>query len=254
MRIRYPSWKLSLPLILAALVGVIGPVTLLAEAGSGASDALAEVAMAPPVDWEAHQAEAWEVYRAWKASGEGPVPSTLRSHIDRLWDLGRRAPEGSPAVAAKGEALHLLVHIRDLESLESRIGTLAPTDPTWDRVVQLMAELAGLYGEGELVERVLRPRATVLEDPQARARLWLVIGDAWGEEHRSDAERAYRQAIDEDPGSQAARSARGNLYELAELGQGAPAPAFTAATLSGGTVRSEDLVGRAVILDVWASW
>jgi hypothetical protein len=220
---------------------------------AAASEPAAE-APSPPATYDELRAEAWARYKEWDAAAEETVPADLEDLARRLWEMGRRAPAGSPEAAAKGEALHLWVHLKDLETLEARIASLEAADPVWQRVVLLMAEVGRLYPEEERVERVLARRAGRVEDPETRALLWRVVGETWGEKHRPRAEAAFRKAMEAAPGSAEARVAKGYLYELEHLHLGEPAPAFEVATLGGGALRSQDLAGKAVILDVWASW
>lgn len=208
----------------------------------------------PSRDFEAVQAEAWELYEAWAATEEEAVPSALRASVDRLWELGRGDSENPSAVKATVEALHLLVHLRDLETLQARIGALPPGDPAWDRVPALLAEVWSLHGEASFVEDVLRAHLGAMDDAETRAAMWLVLGDVQVDDEPAKARQAYQKATEEAPESRAARRAKGNLYEMDNLQLGSPAPKFNVTTLSGEPLRSEDLAGKAVILDVWASW
>jgi thiol-disulfide isomerase/thioredoxin len=48
--------------------------------------------------------------------------------------------------------------------------------------------------------------------------------------------------------------AKGHLYEIRHLAIGKPAPQLQSADLDGNAVRLDDLKGRVVMLDVWATW
>lgn len=251
MRRRNNVWTLLGLLCLSPALSAALPSR---AAASGMSGEPAAEAPSPPATYDELRAKAWARFKEWDAAAEETVPADLEDLAQRLWEMGRRAPAGSPEAAAKGEALHLWVHLKDLETLEARIASLEAADPVWGRVAEIMAEVGRLYPAGELVERVLARRAAMLEDPESRALLWRLVGEAWGDEERPRAEAAFRKAMEAAPGSAEARVAKGYLYELEHLHLGEPAPAFEVTTLGGGTLRSQDLAGKAVILDVWASW
>jgi peroxiredoxin len=64
----------------------------------------------------------------------------------------------------------------------------------------------------------------------------------------------YAEVLGIYPGTFHAEGARGALYELDHLAVGQRAPAFEAEDIHGHRVRLEDLRGKVVLLDFWATW
>ena len=98
-----------------------------------------------------------------------------------------------------------------------------------------------------------------LETPGAKSEEWPHLGVHLGRLlvhlDRNDEARSVFNTVQElDPGGRWGRQAGTQIHILEHLQPGMPAPEFTARTLSGKPLSSEDLLGRVVLLDFWATW
>lgn len=199
--------------------------------------------------------KAWERYRAWEESDGGEVPAELEQDIEALWKMRADRAEDPERLKAAGEALHLLVHLERLDDLKERIAPFDPDDPLAERIVELVAEAGRLTEDRTLLIQTVERWLPEIEDSERGSRLRLLLGDALADEGRmQEARETYRAVVEARPDSEAARVAEGSLYELSHLQIGDPVPAFTLETLEGGKVSREQLAGRVVIVDAWASW
>jgi tetratricopeptide (TPR) repeat protein len=102
-----------------------------------------------------------------------------------------------------------------------------------------------------LVESVLE-RAI---DKKTRAALWLNLGEAYRKQNNLErAKSAFEALARESPGSDYAKSAKGNLYEVTYLNVGQATPQFAAKTMDGKNISPADLKGKVVLLNFWATW
>jgi hypothetical protein len=81
----------------------------------------------------------------------------------------------------------------------------------------------------------------------------LGIGD-WKSGQLNEAVAAFSEAIRITPGSELAFNAEGNIHEIKNLGIGQPTPHFVVQTTAGAKLDSNDLRGKTVLLNFWASW
>jgi hypothetical protein len=92
-------------------------------------------------------------------------------------------------------------------------------------------------------------------DSETRAVAAFTLGIGyWKSGYRDDAVAAFSQVSSIVPGSEIAFNAQGNTHEIKDLGIGRPAPHFAAQTSRGEKLDSNDLRGKTVLLNFWASW
>ena len=84
--------------------------------------------------------------------------------------------------------------------------------------------------------------ASRLEDPRANA------------ERRAEGRRIAEEVVAKNPGSRAARRAKGLLTEMDRLQIGKEAPDFEAVDAAGAKFRLSDYRGSVVIVDFWSGW
>ncbi len=173
----------------------------------------------------------------------------------RLWPLRSSSTDRDAAALATAEALHLLVHAGRFDEVSARVRALVEADPAWPQVWPVLDEAARLSGDGSLIEETGARLLTAYRDPLPRAELRLVLAKAAADRgDRDTARRHYQSALDAAPGSNAAATAEGALYELASLQPGHTAPLFVATARDGSTVSLAALRGHPTLIIFWASW
>ncbi len=181
--------------------------------------------------------------------------SPARRQVLELWEYGRSHASTAVGQRATEEALHLLVHLDRYAEVTAKAEGLAPQEPVWPRVMEILLEGANLSGDYAFVLRKAEERLRVAADPQSRARLWFTLGQARQQSDTKEAAiSAYRRAAEEAPGSDLAIQAEGYVHELSSLNRGQIAPSFAASSLGGEPIALESYRGKVVLMSVWASW
>ena len=166
---------------------------------------------------------------------------------------GQQAKDAGPPSPV--DAIHKLVHAGSYEDMAAKADSLPLDDPSWKNLFDVLVEAAEQrkdysYLKRKAQEVLLRGRDS---ETRAIAAFALGIGD-WRSGQVSEAVAAFSEAIRIRPGSELAFNAEGNIHEIKDLGVGQPTPHFVAQTTSGTKIDSNDLRGKTVLLDFWASW
>jgi len=153
------------------------------------------------------------------------------------------------------DAIHKLVHAGRFEDMVAKTDSLPLDDPAWKNLFDVLVEAAEqqkdyTYLKRKAQEVLLRSRDSEM---RALAAFVLGIGD-WRSGQLSDAVAAFSEAIRITPGSELASNAEGNIHEIKDLGTGQPTPHFVAQTTGGAKLDLNDLRGKTVLLNFWASW
>lgn len=163
----------------------------------------------------------------------------------------RRTPSAQSTV----DALHALIHAGKFSEMTAKVDTLASDDPAWKGVMELLIEAAELQGDYSYVKRKAKDVFEAGKDPETRATSAFALGVAcWRSGELPQAEAAFAEVGKILPDSEIAQAAAGNIHEIKYLGVGQPAPRFAVQTAAGAPLGSDDLKGKVVLLNFWASW
>ncbi len=153
------------------------------------------------------------------------------------------------------DAIHKLVHAGRFEEMVAKADSLPLDDPAWKDLLDVLVEAAEQRKDYRYLKRKAQEVLLRGRDSETRAiaafALW--IGD-WRSGQLNEAVGAFSEAIRITPGSELASIAEGNIHEIKDLGIGQPAPHFVAQTINGAKLDSNDLRGKMVLLNFWASW
>src|SRR5882757_3801281 len=153
------------------------------------------------------------------------------------------------------DALHALLHAGKVSEMVARVDALASGDPAWKGVLELLIEAAEVQGDHSYVKRKAKYVFEASKDPETRATAAFALGVAcWKSGELARAETAFAQVGQILPDSEFAQAAAGKSYEMTYLRVGSPAPRFAVQTTVGAALRSDDLKGKVVLLNFWASW
>lgn len=216
----------AIPFLLISLVGAQQPAT---DVDTMLRNARAEI-------------QAFE-----KAGGKKDDPKhPVEKWVETLWAL--------KVSKATSEAVRLLVRADRFSEAQARVDQLAPDDPAWEGLGQVLNESASRQKNYtyffEKVDAVI-PKAP---DLKVRAALELSRGRAWrAQKDVAKARTSFEAAITTAPGSPAAKQAETDLYELLHLSPGQPAPQFSATAVDGAKISLADYRGKPVVLVFWAT-
>lgn len=178
-----------------------------------------------------------------------------RKWAEILWQYRLAHPDDKQSSWAAWTAIYLQLTADDADGAFARLATLGPDDPAWPNVLQPFTFFGSKYRDRfiQLAEKLLAQ--TQRETTKASVDYLLA-----GEYRRKDPDKskAYLRAAIE--AAKAAASARwwedseGFLYELTNLNVGQTFPHFAAPTTDNKTFSPEDLRGKTVLLNFWATW
>lgn len=218
----------------------------------------------PAQPTEAQQAEivkglvdqAWSELKKFQKSGGKPDdsahPATKWANV--LWDYREKHPGTPPAALATREAIHLLVHAGRFGDVRARVDSLASDDPAWPKLVDVLFEAAENSKDYARFIAKAKPLAAS-GDSVFCAHVHYLLGRAYEEKIEYDlAKKSYETAIEIAPGSEHAKRAERQIYEVTHLRIGQPAPEFRSKATNGSTVALASLKGSVVLLKFWATW
>ncbi len=150
--------------------------------------------------------------------------------------------------------MHLLIHADRFADAQARADQLAPDDPAWEGLGQVLNEAASMQKDYAYFFKKLDAVIPKVTDRKVRAALELSLGRAWrAREDDTKARTAFEAAMADSPGSTFAKQAETELYELLHLGPGQPAPQFSEAAVNGTKISLSDYRGKPVVLVFWAT-
>jgi Flp pilus assembly protein TadD len=153
------------------------------------------------------------------------------------------------------DAIHKLAHAGRFDEMAAKVNTVAPDDPAWKDLLEVLLEAAAKQNDYAYVERKARLILTRGRDADTRAAAAFSLGISyWRSGQLDEAEKAFSEAGQITPGSELANNARGNIHEMRYLRVAQPAPSFAVRTTNGSKLDINDLRGKTVLLNFWASW
>jgi hypothetical protein len=153
------------------------------------------------------------------------------------------------------DAIHKLVHAGRFDEVIAKVNSLPLDDPAWKNLLDVLIEAAEQRNDYSYLENKAERVMNHGRDSETRAVAAFALGIGyWKSGHLDDAVTAFSRVSRIAPGSEVAFNAQGNIHEIKDLGIGRPAPHFAAQTSSGEKFDSNDLRGKTVLLNFWASW
>lgn len=170
-----------------------------------------------------------------------------------LMEYRKKYPGTDASGLATMEAVHLLFHSDRVDETLARMDELGPDDTAWERLPNVLNELATARKDPSLLtarlERIMQQTAS----SKIRASCLLALGRSYRATDAARAREMLERALREAPGTNWAREADNLLYEIANLALGNPAPAFSATPWKGSAVSLSGYKGQALVLVFWAS-
>jgi hypothetical protein len=165
---------------------------------------------------------------------------------------GDRRTASEPSTA---DAIHALIHAGKISEMMAKVDAVGADNPDWKRIMELLMEVAERDNDYSYLKRKAKEELAASKDPETRATSAFALGmGCWRSGELRQAEAAFAVVGKILPDSELAQAAAGNAHEIKFLGVGQPAPRFTVHTTAGAPLSSEDLKGRVVLLNFWASW
>jgi len=178
-----------------------------------------------------------------------------RKWADMLWQFYLSHPGDKQASWAASETIYLHMMADDLDGAYARVATLSPDDPLWLNVLQPLT-FFGSKGR----DRFIQVAEKLLSQTQREKTKAVALYHLAGAYRRKDPEKAkayLRSAIEAAKAAPSARdwaNSEGLLYEITHLNVGQTFPTFSAPTTDNKTFVPEDLRGKIVFLNFWATW
>lgn len=183
---------------------------------------------------------------------------------DRLEILARMDALAEKATAADGGCEPIVQTFRwsavldlDRKNLLKRFQKIAPCGGH-ENIMDALEAVPEVYARDGSVADWVKALEQIKQGAKAAAisanaglmqgRILLASGDA------DAARKSFASLIEKHSGSDAAKAAKGYLYEAEHLQIGMIAPDFSAKTLDGRDVSLKSLRGKVVLLDFWATW
>lgn len=180
--------------------------------------------------------------------GSAMLVAALAATVAGQQDIG--AGPQSPV-----DALHKLVHSGRYEDMAAKADALPLDDPSWKSLFDVLVEAAEQRKDYSYLQRKAQEVMLRGRDSETRAIAAFALGIGnWRSGQLSEAVAAFSESIRITPGSELAFNAEGNIHEIKDLRVGQPAPHFVAQTTAGAKIDSNDLRGKTVLLNFWASW
>ena len=190
-----------------------------------------------------------------KAGGKKDDPKhPIEKWVQALWTFREKSPRTPETAKATSEAIHLLIHSDRFQEAQARADQIAPDDPAWEGLPQVLFEAASLQKNFTYFFQKLNSVLASATDRKARASLQLSLGRGWrAQKDDEKAKASFQAAIDSARDSSSGRQAEMELYELLHLGPGNPAPQFSATAINGSRLSLADYRGKPVVLVFWAT-
>ena len=200
----------------------------------------------PDVDAMLREARA-EIQSFEKAGGKKDDPNhPVEKWVPALWALR--------VSKATSEAVHLLIHADRFRDAQARADQLAPDDPAWEGLAQVLFEAASLQKDFTYLLAKVPAVLSKAPDGKVRAALQLSLGRGWrAQKDDQKAKAAFEAAIEAARESTFGKQAETELYELLHLGPGQSAPQFSATAVDGSQVSLAGYRGKPVVLVFWAT-
>ena len=139
--------------------------------------------------------------------------------------------------------------------MAAKADALPLDDPSWKSLFDVLVEAAEQRKDYSYLKRKAREVLLRGRDSETRAIAAFALGIGnWRSGQLSEAVAAFSEAIRITPGSELAFNAEGNIHEIKDLRVDQPAPHFVAQTTAGAKIDSNDLRGKTILLNFWASW
>ena len=190
-----------------------------------------------------------------KAGGKKDDPNhPVEKWAAALWAIRDKSPRTPDSAKATSEAVHLLIHAGRFQQAQARADQLAPTDPAWQGLAEVLFEAASIQKNFTYFFQKLQSVLPSVRDGATKAAIQLSLGRGWrAQNDEQKAQAAFEAALDAKRDSAPGRQAETELYELLHLGPGQPAPRFSATAVDGSRISLADYRGKPVVLVFWAT-
>ncbi len=160
-----------------------------------------------------------------------------------------------PVPQSPVDTIHKLVHAGRFEDMVAKTDSLPLDDPAWKNLFDVLVEAAEQQKDYTYLKRKAQEVLLRSRDSQTKALAAFVLGIGdWRSGQLNEAVAAFSETIRITPSSELASNAEGNIHEIKDLGIGQATPHFVAQTTGGAKLDSNDLRGKTVLLNFWASW
>jgi tetratricopeptide (TPR) repeat protein len=172
-----------------------------------------------------------------------------------FWRVRVEHPGTVAADRATRAAFSWWRHADQDQEVMARAEKLPSDDPAWERVIYVFKESARKTEAWKRFTDKAESLLSLLKDKKLRAAVWKELGSAYlSQDKPEQAKAAFQAILNESPGASEAEDAEQFIYEINHLNVGQPAPQFHAQTIDGAPISSQDLRGKVVLLNFWASW
>jgi len=217
-----------------------------------------EAKMEPAIEQYAKSLEQWKAANG--ADSKAPKPADPRGPILDQMDMLAESTLGTDDgdyIAVQCFVWSWMYDI-DLPKLHLRFARIAQNYPNSGYMSDLLDTVPLAYAASgtpaDWVSQVLRVFEAA-RDKSLKLTALSTLGQVYMKTAKpAEAKSAFEQIIKLDPKSELAKKAKGLIYELENLQVGMTAPIFSTKTIDGKQISLNDLRGKTVLVDFWATW
>jgi hypothetical protein len=115
-----------------------------------------------------------------KAGGKKDDPNhPIAKWVKALWAFREKSPRTGETAKATSEAVHLLIHADRFQEAQARTDQLAPDDPAWEGLPQVLFEAASLQKDFTYFFQKLQSVLPKTPDHKAQAAIQLGLWRGW---------------------------------------------------------------------------
>jgi len=179
-----------------------------------------------------------------------------RKWAEVVWQYRAAHPDSPLANEAGREAIFWLMQAGDADGAFTKLASLGPDDPLWPTVLPMLGFFSSDKARDHGIQLMEKLVAQTQRD-RTKAVSYFQLAESYRRKDPEKAKSYLRAAIEAAKAAPSARwweDSESFLYELTNLNVGQTFPHFAAPTTDNKTFNPEDLRGKTVLLNFWATW
>lgn len=207
---------------------------------------------------EARIGEAWDAVRAYwdaqRADSSEEVENPQGRFAREFFEYYKEHPETPTALRAAQTAFMMWGNIGAADAAVAAVPFIEPDSPLWARIINGLGNAHWRVDRGDEFIALMRGLEDTVTEPKGRSEILLQIAGHFMHGGKSDSATTYfERVVSLNAHPFDVQKAESAIYEMNSLQLGDPAPVFTAQTLRGEAISLEELRGKVVLLEFWAT-